>query len=240
MKTETLIGIGAGIVVIGGVAWLLHQTGGDDPITGGISTVVDTFVRGKRLTNTSLDSSGNIPDSPQSLADQAVDAYGSNFAEALNIQTLASDALDVYALARMSRSEADASNGVDNRLVRLHVALNDYASVSWAGKLSELFTYSTHSGAKGLFGDQNGRRYSTARDPYAGDIDLAIKAIVDHANGIDPSEGAVKFVDVNALGGVQPGTPSWEKLVAKWGQDGLTPVHLDGQPADFYVFVRNA
>lgn len=220
--TEKLV---LGLAVVGVTAYF-HR-----PI---INTVADVITRGKRLTNAPVDAAGIVRADPGDLASAAMAVYGSNFAEGDY------SALDVYALARMSRSEADRSDNNLSRTVRMHVALNDFAEVNWADHLADLFLYSNDQDARGYFGTQTHRRYATTNDPYEGDIRLAIQAIREQANGIDPSAGAVKFVDSAAMGGVQAGTGTWAALVERWEKDGLKPYNIVGLPDQFFVFRRDA
>jgi len=137
------------------------------------------------------------------------------------------------------------SEGAEAGEIRAHVALNDAASLGW--DLHTLLTYSTNAGARGSYGDQytpatsapggvkSVRRYSTKQDPYQADVVVASKAITDHAAGIDPSAGGVKFVDKGSLK-YQIGASSYETIVAKWGADGLQPFTLPGYSDDFVVF----
>jgi hypothetical protein len=198
-----------------------------------VATARDIVSRGARLTDTTLNDRDPawIEWEPADLAAQAESVFGQPFARA------AFSSLGVYALARMSRSEAGPRDGDDSRRVRMHVALNDVAELGW--ELPRLFLFSKYDGADGHFGEQRGRRYSTARDPYAGDILLAWQAIDDHAAGTDPTGGAVKFVDADSMG-KQKGSTTWPALVERWGKEGLTPYNVQGLGENFYVFRREA
>lgn len=193
--------------------------------------IVDYFERGKVLTSTSPDAGGVIRVAPAELARRASVVMGRDVSR------------EAYALGRMSRSERGKNESQTGQRLRMHVALNDLAQVSWADTVEELFTYSNQSGEKGFFGDQLGRRYATTRDPYEGDVLLAEAVIVEHQAGIDPTAvpglpPAIKFVDKKSMGGVQKGTGTYEALVERWAPEGLRPFTVAGAPEDFVVFRR--
>lgn len=209
-----------------GVALLYHEEI--------IATTKDVITRGARLTQTKL-AGLVIPDDPDELAAAAEQVLGQSLAYGPY------SSLDVYALIRMARSEAGARDNDISRKVRMHVAINDFEALGWQ-HLSSLFLYSTHPDSKGLFGSQeDGRRFATTRDPYAGDFLLAKEVIDERAQGVDLADGARKFVDRKSMGR-QHGSGSWENLVARWGNEGLEPeqLTLPGLPDDFYVFVHRA
>lgn len=222
--------MGGAAVAVVAYAYYRWRNGGDDPITKGLNTVTDALVSGARLNHTTLDASGVVRVNPDDLVSEALAVYGSDFSVG------GWTAKEVYSLARMSRSEAGAKDGVENRKARMHIALNDYYSVSWAHSLDDLFTFSTVASEKGFFGDQRGRRYSTAQDPRAGDIRLALEVIDEDNRGYDPTGGATKFVDKASLA-VQKGvTKTYDEIVADWGRDGLKPFNVPGLSDDFVVF----
>ncbi len=200
-----------------------------------VATVHDVVSRGTQLTSTALtgDVKGKrwIDVDPEDLAAEAEAAFGQSLAHG------GFSSLDVYGLARMSRSEADHRDGDDSRVARMHVALNDQGELGWG--LSRLFTYSKYSPQNGLYGEQGGRRYATTKDPFAGDILLAWRAIDEQAQGIDPTAGGVKFVDKDSMG-KQPGTGSFEALVERWAGENLVPYNIDGLGSNFFVFRREA
>lgn len=191
-------------------------------------TVSDPIMRGQKLSSTVL-SHGIIPDDPEILRQQASIALGRDISN------------DVLALARMIRSEG-ASQGE----LRGHVALNDLNDLGWTS-LFYLLTYATDN-RKGHYGEQYApadniypstsvRRYSTSRDPYAGDVYLAEKILNDRAIGIDKANGATKFVDKNSFG-VQEGTGSYADLEQKWEADGLQPFSLPEYGTDIVLFKK--
>jgi hypothetical protein len=209
-----------GVLGFGGIVAGL-QVSGIDVVGDAVFAVKDVVTQGKRLTYGALnESTGNVEPDPDSLLAAAIDRFGSTIAA------------DEYAAARMLRSE-----GAKTGDLRVHVALNDLASLGWSSLVS-LFTYSTVPTRKGFYGSQTSRRYSTARDPYEGDILTARQAIADHAAGFDPSQGATKFVDKSSMGGVQAGTGTFDALVARWGADGLVPFTLPQYGDDLVLFKR--
>jgi hypothetical protein len=139
---------------------------------------------------------------------------------------------DAYALARMIRSEGAAQG-----LLRAHVAMNDAATFQYASDLFGLLTFSNDTTRRGMFGKQwspavppsypvaNARRYSTASDPYEGDVNMALAAIAERANGIDRAQGAVKFIDKGSMG-VQLGSKPFDAIDASWRSEGLQPFTL--------------
>jgi hypothetical protein len=213
-----------GLAVLSGILWGREIK----------DTVVDVIGRGDRLTYTTLDGSGIVgiknadetitPVDPDDLVAQASAVMGRPISA------------DAYALARMARSE-----GIDAGELRIHVALNDLADLNdrrgFGWSAADLITYSTDSAARGHFGQQLHRRYASPQDPYQGDIILAEKVLADHAAGVDPTQGAIKFVDKSSFG-VQAGTGSYDATVTAWAAEGLAPFNLPGESDDFVVFRR--
>jgi hypothetical protein len=186
--------------------------------------LADFTTRGARLTVTTLDASGNIPDDPDELAAAASAVVGYDVP------------IDIYSLARMGRSE-----GVNGKEIRMHVALNDLADLHTRAPsiatVTDLVTYSTHAGARGHYGSQSGRRYSTARDPYENDLRLAVKVWADRQAGIDRAQGAIKFVDKSSFG-AQAGTRSYDAVAAEWMAAGLEPFTVADATSDLVLFRR--
>lgn len=195
-----------------------------------VNVAKDLITRGTRLTTAEAGDNGLVMIAPEQLRTLASVVMGREIAQ------------EVYDLARMIRSEGAAAGNI-----RAHVALNDAADLSWT--LHQLLTYSTNTFVRGWYGEQftpaarapgevkSVRRYATSKDPHAGDVLTAELAIAEHAQGVDPSGGAVKFVDKASLGS-QEGARSYEDIVAAWGADGLRPFTLPGYSADLVVFRR--
>lgn len=196
-----------------------------------VATTTDVITRGERLNHTQLNDADPafIEDDPDVLVAEAAAVFGQDFAHG------GYSALDVYALARMSRSEADSRDGELSRTARIHVALNDARALGWTP--ARLMLFSKNADANGFFGEQNHRRYSTARDLYAGDIHYVWRAIDEDQAGQDPTGGAVKFVDKDSMG-VQRGSGSFDSLVTRWASEGLQPYNVDGLTDNFVVFRR--
>ena len=219
MKRDGDLWLWGGLLALGGLAFWQRET------------IMDTISRGKRLTYTELGPDGVIPDDPDDLADAAGAAIGRGVP------------LELYSLARMKRSE----QGNDDGRLRVHVALNDAAAHNWSTQFT--ITYSTNAGARGLYGEQftpaarapgrvkSVRRYSTARDPYEGDLLIVERVLLERVQGLDPTGGAVKFVDRSSMG-VQEGSGSFDELVASWAKEGLRPFTVPGYPDDLVVFRR--
>lgn len=193
-------------------------------------TVSDVFERGKRVSYGTLDDElGIILEAPEALRAAASQRMGIDIP------------LDVYSAARMIRSE-----GAAHGAIRLHTALNDLGALGWKS-LHYLLTYSTDPLRKGIYGKQwskavpphfpraNARRYATSANPYEGDVRTAFRVIEDRKRGIDPTRGAVKFIDKSSMG-VQEGSRSFEEVNAAWQRDGLVAYNLPGLPADLVLY----
>lgn len=232
-----------GLVALGALVYFRK------PIEEGVR---DVFARGDRLTYAAFDDlNGDVLDSPSVLTAAASARAGFDVSPA------------AYAMARMIRSEGAASGDL-----RAHVALNDLADLGWSslhnlltfstaawakGKYGEQHTVVYQTPTGGATRDKKAalivdgkpkvlrsqtRRYSTARDPYMGDVRTAMKALSDREKGIDKARGAVKFVDVSAMDGVQEGTGSYAALVDRWGKDGLSPFTIPEYGTDLVLFKR--
>src|SRR5678815_3564392 len=91
-------------------------------VTGAVARIGDFVVRGPRLNKSTLDSGGNVQPSSDVLVDQAAAAID----RAVDLEMLA--------LARMVRSEADADVAASTskaKELRAHVAYNDAADHGW-------------------------------------------------------------------------------------------------------------
>jgi len=218
-----MVGGGVGLAVL---VWRYRSLAAPVAIAAGYA--VNTFSRGQRLTHTSADADGVIQDDPAALVAAASAVMGRPISA------------QAYALARMGRSE-----GVDGMEHRMHVALNDLAELRarYPGTypdLEQLMIHSKNPISDGRFSKQGlGKRYATTRDPYQGDYELALRVITDHGSGIDPTGGAVKFVDKDSFG-VQEGTSSYASLIARWAGEGLEPSNVEGASDNFVVFRRTA
>ena len=225
MKKDDLLLLGAAGVAAAGLAGV-HRKEIADVIKRGSKVTRSTWLEG-------MERYGVRGDPPELLLSEAQLMMGRPVSH------------DVYALARMIRSE-----GASEAEARGHVALNDLDAVGWAAGLYDLLTYSTDSTRRGLYGKQyspsvpprfpraNKRRYSTARDPYEGDIQWAEKILRDRARGIDPTGGAVKFIDKSAMG-IQPGSTTFAAKDAQWRREGLVGYTLP-QFGDDLVLYRRA
>jgi hypothetical protein len=194
------------------------------------NVVADVVNRGELLTDTQLDDTGVIPFDPADLVEIASGVMGRPVSA------------DTYALARMRRSEMAIGESDDASALRIHVALNDLEDLNtrrlfgWSAE--DLITYSTHADHRGLFGEQNdGRRYASTKDPHVGDALLAEQVQQQHASGIDPTGGALKFVDRGSMG-AQVGSGSYDNLVVKWAAENLEPSTIPGYSENFVVFRR--
>lgn len=215
----------AAYAVAGGVGFILWKWGVAAPIIAA-GYVVNTFSRGNKLSDSTV-VSGVVSESPEVLTDMASAVLG-----------FTAD-VDTYSLARMGRSE-----GVDGMEYRMHVLLNDLYDLQTRygatyATVTDLLTHSRNASANGHYSAQNlGKRYSTAKDPYEGDYQLAAKVLRDRASGIDLVDGATKFVDKSGPFYVDGEKTDYSGIVAAWAKDGYRPESLEGATDNFVVFVK--
>lgn len=157
---------------------------------GGTYYMIARAPHGKRLTNAPIGPDGNVAMTPVDLAFAASQVVG------YPVST------DLYSLARMLQSEG-GSDGNLARTMRGWVVYNDAKSLGWS--ITRLVTFSNDENKNGRYGEQSGRRYSTAHDPYEGDLKDAAALMQAFASGPqgDPTNGATKFTD-----GIEP-PPAW-------------------------------
>jgi hypothetical protein len=172
---------------------------------------------------------GRVHDAPESLARLASAYMGRPVS------------LDVYALARMVASETDADHP-ETAPLRVHIALNDLVDLNARKHLgwtpADLITYSTQPMHRGFFGEQHiGRRYASTKNPTAEDVFTVEQVLSDRAEGIDPTQGALKFVDKLSMGR-QKGSGAFDALASSWAAEGLHPGTIAGMPEHFIVFRR--
>lgn len=213
------------LVLAGAGTYVLFARDETNTITG---TVSDVFTRGSKVTSSTMGPNGVIVEDPLTLVGIAA------------VMVPGTDE-DRYGLARMMRSE-----GADAAEIRGHVALNDLRALGWSS-LHFLLTYSTASWARGRYGKQNSsytdqdgrkysqtRRYATSKDPYEGDLAMAAKVINDHQRGIDPTGGAIKFIDRNSMSSPE----AFEAVNQSWQDDGLVAYTLPGYGDDLVLYKR--
>lgn len=221
-ETRTVLYVGAGA----GLAFVLWKwrtpVVAAEIAVGYVSNIVG---RGNRLSDSTV-VDGVVQEIPEVLQDQASAVLG-----------FTADP-DTLALARMGRSE-----GVDGEEYRMHVALNDLANLQRVygsnvySSLLALMIHSKNAAADGHFSEQGlGKRYATTRDPYESDYALAQKVLQDRAEGIDPTGGALKFVDKSSFA-VQAGASTYASRVEAWAKEGLAPQTLPDATDNFVVFV---
>lgn len=184
------------------------------------SALLDVIDRGARLTHTTLDSDGNIPDDPTALAAAAATVSG------VAVST------DALALSRMVRSEQPHDSDEIKALLA-HVAINDAKAHGWS--VLKAITVSSVAARSGKFGHQTSRRYASYLDSYGSDLEVALKAIADDAAGIDPTGGAQKFVNKWAFKKPE----SYDVTATSWGKEGFVPVTIAPAP-NHLVFFRKA
>lgn len=220
----------------GGVAALLvlGSSGGADSIGEAVSEVVSTIIdevqKGPRCTSASPGADGIVHVAVEELALEASHVVGYRVD------------LEEYVCARMVRSEEGSANRVTKELL-IWAAINDGVDFGprhgLSASPSSTILWDNDSSGRGLCGTQHaGRRYSTAKDPHAGDVQIAMETLAAWRAGLpDPTGGAVKFVDKRAFG-VQPGTRTYEAVAASWAREGLQPTQLEGTPSSLVFFRR--
>ena len=217
---------------LGGLVVLVATPKGKSVMSDAVSKVGTVFKGPRMSQGLFLESLGIVTTSPEYLRAQASEAMGESLTN------------DVYALARMIRSE-----GAKQGEVRAHVALNDLETLPFLhGSLFGLLTYSTDEKRRGLYGaqwskavppkypTQNARRYATIQDPFRSDIELAKRVLSDRAAGVDKSQGATKFIDKSGMGGVQPGSKSFESVNSEWVKGGYVPFQLAEYGDDLVLY----
>ncbi len=173
--------------------------------------------KGRRLTNTHEDAGGTIPDPPQELADIASKVCGHKVD------------VDTYALARMIASEEGSADLQSQQAVAL-VVVNDAKSNGWS-----LLKTITHRRGKayGTFGQQSGRRYSSALDPY--ESHLAVAEEVISGKVTDFTGGSIKFVnpsqkvfDAQAKKAGSKRANTFAEVDSSWSSSGLASRTIPG------------
>lgn len=184
-----------------------------DVASGVVAAVTDYLTQGARLSSSSQDSSGHVVQDPSDLLAQASSVLG-----------IDAD-MDVYAGARMVRSEADgkiAARSAQAKILRAHVAYND-AAKSFGSSI-----YATVTAGGSGFSAQAGRRYATSMDPYVNDYAIVSDVIsARDAGGADPTGGATKFV--NTRGGFA--------IPQSWLDEGYQVIAVDDNPESDLVFL---
>ncbi len=182
---KILLAVGAALVA----AWWLLGPDEEGGVLGDARQVIDAGVdlvlRGKRLTHAPYDTStGVVPGSPQSLADQT--PYD----------------LETYSLARAISSEEGRSN--DDTKLAIGWAIKNRADAG-GGSITALVTHAKVASHSGYYGTQRNidedagggpkgpsdRYCSTANDPYEGDAQIAYA--IQTGTLPDPTGGAQYF-----------------------------------------------
>lgn len=191
----------------------------------GIMSLLTLSKRGKKLTTTGVDATGKVPLSPDAYRKEAEKNLGRAIAP------------NAFALGLMLTAEGLRDNLLSRR-VRAWIARNDLIGLQKAfgwQDLTRLFTFSQIKSQNGFFGlQEKGRRYATGAGLYEGPLTDAEVLIAEFESGADPTGGATKFVDLNALG-VQPGTEG--KTLASIEKDWkMTGRQVVGGNGDLYIF----
>lgn len=209
--------LASNVAIIGaiGVAIAFCVVTGSNPL----APLVDVMARGKRLT-TSTVIGGVVQESASTLAAQAAAVLG---------RDVSTEAL---ALALMVRAE-DGSAGQVAKVYKCHVAFNQAAALGWT--IVELIQYHQTASRSRHFGEQISGRFASGRDCYENDLAAAEYAQSQHDAGIDPTFGAVNFVDRGGFGS-QAGADSFAATVASWAGDGKVPGTLPATPDGLVFF----
>lgn len=169
-----------------------------------------TGIRGRRLTTSTLDTNGDIVETPTDLAAAASAFLGRDVS------------VSAYALARNIHSE-EASSSQATQAAIAWVAMN----VS-GGDIVGLLTRDKNAHGVGRFGVQTGRWASTKSDPYEGDLEVA-EAVLSGTYP-DPTNGAVHYFRPtlqDILFNQGKVTKTADQIETSWGGDGYTVPGVD-------------
>lgn len=173
--------------------------------------IVKQFVgRGKKLTTSSLDDSGNLRQSVDEIVKQVRNALGREISE------------DAVLLARMSASEHAGASEREKQAMQW-VCKNDADSHGWSIR----YTVTVNPGT---LGEQTGRRYSTRgggalgeREIHEDDVFVAESILAGDLPDI--TGGATKFVHMTGYRRFSDFLAGHPK-VKQWSAEGLVPVAL--------------
>lgn len=185
--------------------------------------ILNVATRGKRLTRSSLDDSGDCTTDPDTLARQAADTLG-----------IADTSIEAYSLARMLASEEESATPA-TKAALAWVAIN--VSNARNTSVTGLLTDDNNAHGQGKYGKQVGRWASTATDPYEQDWNVALNCLTGDTP--DPTAGAVHFFrptlqdELLSLGKVRA---SATDIDVSWGGNGFTVPGVDSG----ITFYRNA
>lgn len=197
------------LLLVAMVLWALLALGSGslNPVRSlaGLLSEVDDLTGARRLTRSTLDGNGNVVESMDELLSQAAEVAGGPVGET------------EYAVARMLRSERTRGlrGGNDGEGAAIvWVCLND-ANAHNGGSVLQALT-----GGRG-FGEQAGRKYSTARDPYDRDLEL-VRSIFAGEVG-DPTGGRTHFMHRDGF----ESEAAYQAAVVKWTGYGWKNSGLD-------------
>lgn len=184
------------------------------------------FIKRKKVTHSTRDGQGYVVQSPKELAAQV----GTD--------------VETYSLARVVGSEHDSGNFIEKVSIAWAVR-NAARAKGWS--ITKRLNYVTDIGDTGRYGTQEqGRAFSTARDPTDADLYVATQVLAGAAS--DPTGGATKFFDPTSQArkheqwlktGEKPRYRSAEELIAKWESDGNVRIaNIPGVDAADLIFFR--
>jgi hypothetical protein len=191
------------------IAIVLALVGDGNPIEGGV-TLFNEITRGRRLTYASPGPDGVVNATPDDLA------------------TAAGASLEEYSLARMIASEEGNANTATKAAVAL--AMVNYARRA-AKTITQILVRAKNAEHSGFYGTQrdidqassnfnhSDRYASTAKDPYAGDLEIA-RGVLDGSIE-DFTGGAIQFD--RAASETNP-----DKVASDRMSEGRTQVFPDG------------
>lgn len=204
-RTWRLIGIGAAAGL--GVFWYVNRDQPGTLLEQLAATAANWVTRGRRLTHTTPNESGDIENDPQSLADEASAVVGREVS------------LEAYALARMLASEEERAS-TTTKVAIAWVAVNEAAR---RGVSVPVLLLADRGPGDGFFGEQRGRYASTAADPYEGDLQAA-EAVLSGEIG-DITGGAIHFYRPelqDRLYDMGKTSKTAADIDAAWGGNGFT------------------
>jgi hypothetical protein len=189
--------------------------------------VLNVLTRGKRLTSTTADDNGDIPDDPDNLARAAADTMG-----------IADTSVEAYSLARMCASEGESYSAATKAAI-CWVAVN--VSNARNTSVTALLTDDTNSHGQGKYGQQSGRWASTINDPYEVDWNIALNVLTGATP--DPTNGATHYFEPSLqdklLALAKVSTSGAEKE-AEWAQETGNPgFYIDGVDSRLEFFGPN-
>jgi len=188
-------------------------------IDDGVDVLKDLVGSGKRLTVCTTDSSSIVLEEPEALLSEAVSVVGRDISP------------DAYALARMVRSEAGASD-LTTKVRLACVAMNQASALGWSPY--DVIVYHKTAARNGRYGAQISGRFASTRDPYEIDLKAAEQALRG-----DVTNGAINFAHQSAFGKQLGTASSIQPFVDTLAQEGKVPGYY-GSDSNLIFFWRGS